>query len=1122
MNGIMRAARRIRRNSLIFPLLASLSLPVLPTSLCFSQATTGTIAGHVTDPQARVVPGVEVKAANEATGLSQRTSTDGSGKYLLAKLPPGTYTITLSKQGFRVAQLSHLALSIDQEVRADTQLEIGAISEHISVVAPATGLQTQTAETSEVIRSRQILDLPLLGRNFLDLARLTAGVQSGSQGNNVNLSISGQREFANSILVDGVEVTTNRNNDTSLRPSVDSVEEFKVLTSSYAPEFGRSAGGVIAIQTKAGTNRFHGSLYEFLRPNATAAKTFFSLQPPELNQHNFGGTLGGPLKKGRTFFFVSYERERLRDAFSFLDSVPPVDQVRFLPNGDVDLSSLKDPRTGKQIPIFDPNTSQRFPGNIIPSNRVSAAGEATLLNFFPRPTLPGILNGWFNNFNSHQRYAFDLNTGDSRIDHYFSDTDRIFVAYHYGDFGSLLGDRFAGHIPVSGGGDADTGDQTQQRSQSVSLAETHLLSARWSNEIRLGYTRFSLSQLSLLNNRNLAAQFGVGNVNLPGFPQTAGFPAVFLGSGYQTGGSTFKPLFFQDRNVEVADSLIGGLGRHQFRAGVDYRRLTSKPRFSFFPTGFQFYGGPFASLTSDPYFSFFDPNAFYGNGGSDVADLLLGLPLTVTEGLQLTTPTTRSWEGSGYVQDSWQATNRFVLLYGIRYEYQSPYTEARNQAATFDLASGAILLAGRGGNSDSLVRPDKNNFAPRVGFALQVTPRTVLRAGYGIHYSPENDARSDILTKNYPYAVEQSFFNDIFSGPPFSYYLDTGVPRITSIPLSPAVARLTPGEIETATNSQQNVFSVAPDFPAGYSQMYSLTLQREITSTTTLEAGYVGSVSHKLPYAVGNLNANHRITDALGQIQAQFAVGSASYNALQVKATKRYSSHLSFLASYTFGKTMDNGPAPFNLGHNLNAHNQPQNPLDLARERSVADDDITHNLVFSYIYELPFGRDRQFPGNRSSIWRAVLGGWQVNGIFVAHSGSPINVVRGIQDSGLEGLRPDLLRDPNLPPAKRTLQEYFDVSAFDTSRFTGSHLHDVGNAPRNVLRGPGFVNLDLSVFKGARLKEWGRVQFRVEFFNLANTPHFANPNGSMSAGNFGSITQTIGNPRIIQFAAKVEF
>jgi hypothetical protein len=260
------------------------------------------------------------------------------------------------------------------------------------------------------------------------------------------------------------------------------------------------------------------------------------------------------------------------------------------------------------------------------------------------------------------------------------------------------------------------------------------------------------------------------------------------------------------------------------------------------------------------------------------------------------------------------------------------------------------------------------------------------------------------------------------------------------------------------------VFSIDPNFRTGYSQLYNFTLQREVTPTVTLEAGYVGSASRKLPYAVGNLNLSNRVTDKLGQIQAQFSEGSANFHSLQVKANKRFSIHLSFLAAYTLGKNIDNGPAPFNLGHNLNSHNQPQDPLNLSLERAAADNDLRHNLVVSYIYELPLGKGQRFLPNLTGLSRAVLGGWQINGIFVARSGLPVNVVRNAQDRGFEGLRHDVLRDPNLPRSDHTLTKYFDVGAFDKSRFTGSHEHDQGDAGRNAVRGPGLVNFDFSTLK----------------------------------------------------------
>ena len=1101
-------------------------------SICVSairgQSTSGAIVGKVTDPTGAAVPQATVKATNPATGLTWETRTDETGFYSLLNLPPETVSLLIVKEGFKTVHRHGIELRVDDKVRVDFNLSLGSVSEAVTVTGAPPIMQTQTADTGQVIESPQILDLPLLGRNLLDLTRLTSGVASGAGGNNVNLSVNGQREFANSILVDGIEVTSNRNNDTGIRPSVDSVEEFKVVTSAYAPEFGRASGGVITIQTKSGADQRHGDLYEFFRPNAAAARSFFSSDPSALKQHNCGGTLGGPVKRDKTFFFGSYEGERLRNVYSYLDSVPPAGQIKYLPDGGVDLSGLKDPITGNQIPIFDPNFyatnyyAQQFPGNVIPANRVSPAGRAILQNFFPLPTLPGILNGWFNNFTSRQTYRFDANTIDGRIDHSYSTMNRLSGAYHYNDFGSLLGDRFAGHIPVDGGGDADQGDQQRSRSQSVSITETHVISPLWVNEFRVGYTRFRIDEFSLLNGQNLATKFGVGNVNLPGFPQTSGFPDVFLGAGYLTGGSTFKPLSFLDNNYQLTDNVSGRLGHHEFKAGTDYRSLRSNPNFSLFPTGYQYYGGPYSSLSSDPSYSFFEPAAFYGNGGSDIADLLLGLPLSVTEGLQLTHPSTSSHEISFYAQDTRQITDRLVFAYGGRYEYWSPYTEAGNQASNFDLASRQMLLAGRGGNSNSLIQPDRNNVAPRIGFAFRLTPKTVLRGGYGIYYSPESDARDEVLTKNFPFAVEQQITNNVYGGLPFTYILDNGVPRATSVSIPKTVSSLSPADIQLAAGSAQSVFSVDRNLRTGYSQLYSFTMQHELTPTVTLEAGYVGSLSRKLPYAVGNLNTANRLSSALGQVQAMFSEGAGNFQSLQIKANKRFSNRLRFLLAYTFGKNIDNGPAPFDLGHYQNFHNQPQDPFNLSLERAVADNDIKHNLVASYSYELPLGKGQRFLSNLGGFTQGILGGWQMNGIFAARSGLPVNVVRNGQALGFEGLRPDVLRNPNLPRSDRTLTRYFDSGAFSKSRFTGSHGHDLGDAGRNLVRGPGFVNLDFSLLRDVRIKERATLQLRGEFFNLANTPHFANPNSDMSTGNFGSITQTVGNPRIIQFGAKIKF
>lgn len=915
-------------------------------------------------------------------------------------------------------------------------------------------------------------------------------------------------------MVNGIEVTGNRNNDNSISPSVDAVEEFKAVTSDYAPEFGRAAGGVIAVQIKGGTNQFHGSAYEFLRTNATTARTFFAPEPSQLKQHNFGASLGGPVIHNKTFFFASYEGLRVRDVFSYLDTTVPSQMIKYLPDGSVDLSGLRDPTTGNQIPIFDPDFyaanyySQQFEGNIIPASRVSPAGRNILQKLFPAPNVPGVSNGWFSNFSVEQRYRTNSRTGDMRLDQIFSSKDRVSLTYDVGEGTSVTGDRFAGAIPVDGGGSTDSADKTHSRTDVAGLSYTRVMSPSQLNELRVSYLRTNLRQDDLLFGTNLAGQLGTANVNLPGFPQTSGFPQIFLGFGASTGGSTYKPLAFSDRNFQIADNYSWITGKHNVKFGYDYRRLSVDPDFSLFPTGYQYYYGAYSSLTSDPTYTFYDPGAYYGNGGNEIADLLLGLPGSVVQGLQLTQARPRSYEHHFYVQDAWQLTNRLVLTYGVRYEYQAPYTEQQDHASNFDTATKSMLLAGRGGNLRSLIEPDKNNFAPRLGIAWRAMKKTSVRAGWGIFYSPENDGRSDVLSHNFPYFTEQNYLNS--QGAPYAYVLDTGVARPTSIPVPSGASSIDLTAIPDA--KVESVFVADPRFRVGYSQMANFVVQREITPEFSLEAGYVGAFARKLPYAIGNVNRDKRISDLLGNIEGQFPIGNSNYNSLQVKAEKRLSGGYSILASYTFSKSIDNGPAPFNLGPRT--RQWPQDPFNLTLERAVSATDLRQNFVLSGIWELPFARGAQ------GVQRAAFGGWQLNTIFQMRSGLPVNVVRNSRaPGGFEGLRPNALQNPNLPRGERTLTRYFDTSAFSIE---GLGPTDLGNAGRNLVRAPGLVNCDLSLFKDLPVGEKVIAQLRIEAFNVTNTPHFAGPSNDMSQGDFGRINGTAGIPRIMQFAVKLKF
>jgi hypothetical protein len=1105
------------------------AVQLLVAGSLWAQATTGSIEGRVTDPSNAIIVGARVVAMNQDTGVAYNSSTDEHGNFSILQVPPGNYTVKATKPGFEVTTVRNVVMYIDQKQLLDFKLTVGAVTATITITGAPTVLQTQTMETSEVINTMDILELPLLGRQFLDLTTLTPGVvPAGNAIQQFSISVNGQRGYGNSIMIDGVEGTSNRTQDITVTPSVDSVEEFKILTSAYSAEYGHAAGGVVSIQTKSGSNRLHGSAYEFFRPNFGAARPFsFGAKEPAsaLKQHNYGGTLGGPIRKSKSFFFVSYERKQLTDAFGYLYSVPPKNEIKVLPDGSVDLTQFKGP-DGNLIPVFNPyNGGQQYQQNgvlnIIPAASVSKAGLATLQDFFPTPTLPGKpgTNGWFDNFFAYSPVRFTGNLGDGRFDHNFSDMDHLSVIYHYGDSNQLTTGPFHGHTVVPDAGDNDFGNNEVLRNQSISVSEIHLFNPRMANEARFGYTRLREDLYSLLNGHDYSTQYGAQNINVPGYPATQGYPYIYLGGeGYFTGGSTYKPFLELDSNYQFSDNMtMSSLGKHEVKFGGDFRRLNSNPNFSLFPTGYQFYCCSYGySATANP--------GFYG--GSDIADLLIGVPFANYMGLQLTHPHTQAWELANFVQDTYKFSSKLTLYGGIRYEFQSPYTEANNYMSNYNPATDSLLLAGRGGHSRGLIDTNWHNFGPRLGISYQINPSTVLRAGYGFFYSPENDGKEDYLTKNYPYAI-QSTFNNWYTFPgsapasgTFPYTFDAGVPRQTNPLIPPGASSIAAKDIQT---SNETTYYEYPHMKTGYSQSYNLTLQHEIPYGISLEIAYVGSVSHDLAYQIGNINqvgnTSNVVSQYLGQIQALYSRGWGEYNSLQGKVTKRASRNLSFLASYTYAHNIDNGPAPFDLGHTGN--NSPQNPYNLSAEIASSDFDIRHNFTFSGLYRLPIGKGQALFGNWGDVHELILGGWQMNAIFRAQTGTPYNVTYNNGNMSCPGVRPDLVPGQHLW-GTQTLTQYFNTAAFQAPANTGSNSCAFGDAGRNILYGPGYVNLDFSFFKDFQVKEWGKVQTRFEAFNLANTPHFSNPDSNFKDGSFGAITRTYGNMRILQLAVKVIF
>jgi len=1133
-----------------------------------AQATTGSIFGRITDVSEAVVPAAEVTAVGDRTGVSYRSSSDNLGNFNVLSLPPGPYTVFVKKEGFEIAKATNVVLEIDQKQLLNFELKIGTAKTEVTVTAAPTMLQTQTSETGEIIRSNDILNLPLLGRHFYDLTELTAGVVSNNTMNAFGFQVNGQREYANSIQVDGIESTTNRTQDITVTPSVDAVEEFKVDTSSFSAEFGRSAGAEVMIQTKSGSNQWHGDLYEFFRPNFTTARNYGFLgikTPPSiLKQHNYGGTLGGPIKSDKTFFFVSYEGTHQNSANDGVFNTLPMSQIKPLPDGSVDLSGLIDPLAGtpnvpagQVIPVFDPlvsfsnsgGTSQQFPGNIIPASEVSKAGLNTVLDFFAPPNRAGDHNGWFNNYQYHYPTTFRQKQADARLDHNFSQKDRLSAVFHYNDSQELDENIYYGHTVVPGADDTDFANNRTSAAQSYSVSETHLFSSRVLNEARFGYTRYSIDMYSLLDGHDYSTQYGMGNVALPGFPATDAYPYIQLYSGYFTGGSSYKPLLLQDHNLQFTDNVnLSSIGKHELKFGGDFRRLNSFPFFTIFPTGYQYYGAYFSPSTSDPTYGYFNPYAWFPNGGSDISDLLTGLPYLTWMGLQITKPHTQSWEMNYYVQDTYKLNPRLTLNYGVRYEYQAPYSDANNNASNYvanpagPTQPGSFLLAGRGSNSTTLINSRWTNFSPRFGFAFQAHPKTVIRGGFGLFYTPENDGREDILARNYPFSNLFQYQNQYYHLPcplqtppqgycdgPYNYQLDTGIPRNTSLNIPPGASSVSSASIPNQQGPLLTSYYINPNMKTGYSANYNFSVQQQLGADFALDLAYVGSRGRRLSYQIGDINfdpatgGEGRLDTNLGKIQGMTDVGLSGYNSLQAKLTKRVSHNLNFLATYTWSHSIDNGPSPFDLGNNSNF---PQDAYDLRSEIASSDTDVRHNFTFSGLYRLPVGRGQKFFGDWGKVPEFLLGGWQINGILFLRSGTPVNVVSGASVSTCPGVRPDLVGNPNGPPPPQLSPGappyYFNVNAFSLAPFgTGGQGCTPGTAGRNLIRGPAFQSLDASIFKEFGWAERYKLQTRLELFNATNTPHFGNPDGIFTDGTFGELTAP-GQMRVVQLAAKFIF
>jgi hypothetical protein len=1067
-------------------------------ALTLGQVDTGTIVGTVKDATGAVLPGATVVVSSVSTGINTTVKSGADGTYVATPLKIGEYTVSVEAVGFKSQTQKNIVLQVQDRLRVDFTLQVGDISEKVIVEDAPPMLQTETSSLGDVINSNQVTSLPLNGRDYTQLAVLTAGVSRTDLGDNGNnggsFAANGARATLNNFLLDGIDNNSNDNGRNVLQTSVDAIAEFKVQTNSYSAEFGRSGGAVINATIKSGSNDFHGTVFEFLRNSALDARDYFadaSSSKPLFQLNQFGGTIGGPIIKNKTFFFGDYQGSILKDGQTFLATVPSVAER----NGDFSASGIQ---------IFDPATTDpsngnaraAFPDNKIPANRFDPVAKA-FMDLYPDPNIPGRTRS---NFVRTAYFTDNVHSTNLRVDHNFSARNQLFARFAYNKQHTETPSPLPG---LANGGGSRTGD-TFINAQGVSIGDTFTLSPSTINEARIGFTRLGEDRGLPFEGQN----FPPAALRVPGVPDnpaTNGLAALQPGGYQRVGDPSFSPTLITTYESQLSDTLSMVRGPHTLKFGLQFRRS----QFNIFqvnaPRGRLSFNGRF---TRDP---------LSGEGGSSIADMLLGL----TNNARLSSLSdlgNRQGSYGGFIMDDWKATPRLTLNLGLRYDYTSPIVEVHDEQANFDFATGEIVVPDvskvtnpgkfkfRQGNNRALVDSDKLNFAPRVGFAWVpfAGGKMVIRGGYGIYYSAQEyrTAGGNQLAYNIPFYIE-SFF-------------------VSSVNSNAAKIKVSTGFPSQDLNQVVDVAVVSADtrLKSPYYQHWNFNIQREVPWGVTLETGYAGSKGTHLQVAtdrnqvhapiVGNEEPD-RPYPQYGPFLNFENRGSSIYHAMQLKATKRLSRGLDFLSAFTWAKSIDDqGPVCCSFLF-------PQDSMNTAAERGRSDLDQRLRSVTSFNYDLPFGAGHGH-ATQNKFADALLGGWSFGGILTFSSGFPFTPLWPDDSSRTysEFARPNRTGDGNLPKGQRSPQHWFDTEAFGEPA-----LFTFGNSGRNIIDGPGISNLDLALHKAFRISEGKQVQFRTEFFNALNHPNLGPP-GLTIGDDAGEITSTSTRQRQIQFALKFVF
>ena len=1143
-----------------------LTLGISMAAIAWGQADQGAITGTIKDSSGAVIPNAKVSLTNLDTNLQLEAKTDGAGVYTFEPVKIGRYSIQVSQPGFQTLTQTGVEVHVSARVGLNLTLQPGSQQQTVEVTASAAPLlQTEDASTGQVFTTKQINDTPLNGRNWVFIAQLSAGVaaSNGSRGQgNGDFVSNGTRATQNNFILDGVDNNSNAIdflNGASyvVRPPPDALQEFKVQTADFSAEFGHSAGAVVNASIKSGSNQYHGNLWEYLRNDALDATDLFAVTKAKYRENQFGGTFGGRIIKDKLFFFVDTEANLIRQgqAASFY-SVPSTleRQGNFSELLNTNLTGSAQP-----IHLYEPGSAGTVPLtcngqlNVLCPNQIDPVAQK-ILNLYP---LPNRNNGLlYNNFVAQPTNTDDTNQFDVRVDYNLSRKDQMFARYSWSNE-----NRF--NPPPFGAGDGGGYQSALNYGQNGAFSETHEFSASLINEFRAAYNWGHFNQFQSNYNTNLGANTGLNLV--PFQPENGGLPAFSIGGFSGLGSAWFLPSDEFENVFQILDNVSKVAGSHTVKMGVSFQRIryaTLQPNTG---RGALTYSGKY---TGQP------GTAFTGFGGADFLTNSMD-----SANLSSVSPNeNQRWYDGAYVQDDWKLNSHLTLNLGLRYDYyQQPYELHDHDALFYNTGSfapgggtGVYLLPDSQKNvqlspqfisllakdniqlkyssNRSLINSQKTNFAPRFGFAYQLTSKLVVRGGYGLFYGgAENLGNYPNLAVNYPYDVESS-------------YNSAGCGVTNGVPVCPTNGITLENGFGSGAFATPQLRGADPQSKTFYTQQYNFTTQYALGAGMTATVGYVGNVSRHQPVVIFLNGSGALVGPGVNTIPYQpfpdfggigyitdAAIGS--YNSLQTSLQKRYSNGLSLITTYTWAHSLDDAREP--LPSSGDGGNRNYELIGLRPDYTNSPFDVRHRFTLTGTYELPFGKGRQFLNNGGPL-DLLLGGWSVTPAFQAQTGQPFTVNSDTGSVNGAGAFPTLISDPykgggtpnstnpgiTCPATVRNANNWYNPCAFanppqasaipiGTVITSGTAALGYLGSARNQLAGPGFFQLNTSLFKNFNLTEARYVQFRTDIFNVTNTPSLGQPNGGLG-NNGGQITGTrfLGNytpnARFFQFALKLYF